>query len=382
MGAAVEQARRQIEVKLGEFDEKCRDVFGALAARALSQSGEQFLQLARQHFEAQARAAEAELEKRRVAVDDLVRPIAETLRRTDEKLAALERQRTSDSAGLAENLRAVAEAHKVLRDETGRLVKALSRPEVRGRYGEIQLRRVAELAGMKGYCDFAEQESQRDADGKLLRPDMLVKLPNDRVLAVDAKTNTYAYVEAVSAGTPAEQEEHLERFARHVFEQVGALSKKTYWAQFAHAPEFVVMFLPGDQFLDAALQRRPNLIERAAESNVILATPSTLIALLRAVAVGWCEKRFEEKARGLLEDGKRLHDQARVAFGHIVDLGAALGRTIRTYNELVGSVDARLMPTLRRFEEAGARSAAALPEVVTVEVAPRVLTSLVEAGAG
>lgn len=372
---ALEQQRdameEQIRERMAELNKKFEDTFKALATDALKSSQQDFFKLAQKTFEVEREKAQSELEKRKMAVDELVKPIAETLRKTDEKLAAIEKERTGAYAGLVEQVKGIAEASQLLRSETGRLVRALSKPEVRGRYGEIQLRRVAELAGMTGYCDFAEQHSTRDEEGRLLRPDMVVKLPNERVIAVDAKTNTSAYLEAADAANPAEQEACLARFAGHVAEQAAALGKKKYWAEFEGSPEFVVMFVPGDQFLDAALSRRPELLERAAEGGVILASPSTLIGLLRAVAVGWREKRIEDQAKELFRLGKELHERAAIAFGFMKRVGDALDSAVARYNDMIGSYKGRLEPTLRRFEEAGARSGKELPEPVEITVRAR-----------
>jgi DNA recombination protein RmuC len=370
---AVQREKAAIEKAFADLKVQAAETFRSLAAEALSRSSRDFLNLAEVKLKAHQQAGAADLETRKQAVEQLVKPIAETLRKTDEKLAAIQGQWAEDRGTLTAELKNIGVSGELLRSETGKLVRALSKPEVRGRYGEIQLRRVAELAGMKNYCDFAEQSSQRDDDGRLVRPDMVVKLPNERVIAVDAKTNTYAYVEAVNAGTPEEQEAHLERFARHVCEQVTALSKKQYWAQFDGSPEFVVMFMPGDQFLDAALARRPELLEQAAGANVLIATPSTLIGLLRAVAVGWRERRLDQQAAELFTLGKELHERASRAFGLMAELGGSLDRSVRKYNEMVGSYQSRLEPTLRRFEEAGARSGRELPEVKAVEVSARVV---------
>lgn len=364
--------------RIAELNKKFEDTFRSLATEALKSSREDFFKLAQKTFEVERERSQAEMDKRRAAVDELVKPIAETLKKTDEKLAAIEKERTSAYAGLVEQVRGMADVGNQLRSETGRLVRALSKPEVRGRYGEIQLRRVAELAGMTGYCDFAEQESQRDEQGRLLRPDMVVKLPNDRVIAVDAKTNTYAYLEAAEAKTTEEQQACLERFAGHVAEQVVSLAKKKYWAEFDGSPEFVVMFMPGDQFLDAALARRQDLLERAAEVGVVIASPSTLIGLLRAVAVGWREKRIEDQARELFKLGKELHERAATAMSYMGRLGAALEQAVTRYNEFVGSYQSRLEPTLKRFEEAGARSGKELGELPTVTVRPRTIERVVD----
>jgi DNA recombination protein RmuC len=244
---------------------------------------------------------------------------------------------------------------------------------VRGQYGEIQLKRVAELAGMTSYCDFTEQASMWDEDGTLMRPDMVVSLPNGRMIAVDAKTNTHAYIEAVNADRDDEREEHLDKFARHMSDQAKKLADKKYWSGFDGSPEFVVMFVPGDHFIDAALSRRPELLDYAAQHGVILASPSTLIGLLRAVAVGWREHKLTEDAQELFQLGRELHERAAVAFEHAGKLGESIKQSVERYNRLVGSIDSRLGPTLRRFEEAGAKSAKELIEPKTVDPQPKLI---------
>lgn len=353
--------------RLGERDaveQRFREAFAGLTAEALKSGREEFLAQAKPVFEAATKAQ-----------DERLRPIDEVLKATREKLDSIERSRAEAFAALNERMEQVTLAGRGLREETGKLTRALSRPEVRGQYGEIQLRRVAELAGMTSYCDFTEQTSSRNEDGELLRPDMIVTLPNDRVIAVDAKTNTYAYLEAVNAEDPAEQEAHMERFARHVHEQAKKLSDKKYWGLWDGSPEFVVMFVPGDHFIDAALSRKPELIAEAAQWNVILASPSTLIGLLRAVAVGWREHRLAEEAEELFALGKELHERAATAFEHAGKLGKTLGQTVGHYNSLVGSIDSRLVPTLRKFEDVGAKSSKVLDEMKPVERQARLLES-------
>ncbi|MEQ8769405.1 MAG: DNA recombination protein RmuC [Phycisphaerales bacterium] len=355
-GRALEE-RDALEKRFGE-------AFKAMTADALKESRDEFLKQSKPVFDA-AKKEQSEL----------VRPITETLAETKQKLAEIETKRTEHFARLNAQIEAMTGANATLKDETERLTRALSRPEVRGRYGEIQLRRVAELAGMTSYCDFSEQTSVRDSEQNLLRPDMIVKLPNDRVIAVDAKTNINAYLEAVNAKDAAEREAQLERFARHVAEQAKKLSDKRYWAEYDGSPEFTVMFVPGDHFIDAALQRRPDLLEYAAEHRVILASPSTLIGLLRAVHVGWREQSLSEQAAALFELGRELHDRASTAFEHVSKLGDSIRQTTDRYNRVVGSIDTRLVPTLKRFEEAGAKSAKELAELKPVEAEPRALTS-------
>lgn len=364
-----EQTRLQNWIR--EQEKALGDQFEALSSKTLDASAKRFLELAKQTFEASRQENAAELDKRREAVERLVKPIGETLEKTRIKIEEIESKRVEAFGRLHEQVMSMTGANAELREETARLTKALSRPEIRGQYGEIQLRRVAELAGMTRYCDFTEQASTRDEAGALLRPDMIVTLPNDRVIAVDAKTNTYAYIEAVNARDDEERERQLDRFARHVAEQAKKLGDKKYWAQWEGSPEFVVMFVPGDHFIDAALSRRPDLLETAAEQRVIMASPSTLIGLLRAVAVGWREHALTEQAAELFTLGRELHDRAAVALGHASKLGDSIEQAVKRYNSLVGSLEGRLMPTLRKFEDAGAKSAKALPEPADIEVAVR-----------
>lgn len=358
--ADLEELRKQLE----KWDERAREAFKALSADSLKASREEFMAQAKPVFEAAKKEH-----------TDLIKPIGETLTATREKLESIEKSRAESFAKLMTQVESAAGATREIREETARLTRALSRPEIRGQYGEIQLRRIAELAGMTSYCDFDEQSSQRNEDGELLRPDMVVSLPNKRVIAVDAKTNTYAYLEAVNAKDDAEREAHLERFARHVAEQAKKLSDKKYWSLWSGSADFVVMFIPGDHFIDAALERRPDLIDLAAQQNVILASPSTLIGLLRAVHVGWREFTLAEEARELFELGKELHDRAAVAFEHAGKLGDSIRQSVERYNRLVGSIDTRMMPTLKRFEDAGAKSAKSLPELKPLDGTPRLLES-------
>lgn len=308
---ALFQVKSQRDValqRLGDAESnstRLRESFQSLAHETLQKNSAQFLQLAEQKFAAREASAVGELDKRRAAVDQMLAPIGEALKKTQDELRKLETSRVDAYSGLRNQVLAMQQTNAELSRETHRLVQALSKPTVRGRYGEVQLQRVAELAGMQNYCDFATQESVRDSAGKLLKPDMVVRLPNERVIAVDAKTNIDAYLEALNAATPELAEQHLQRFAAHVVAQTAALGRKGYWAQF-ESPEFTVMFVPGDQFVDAALERRPDLIELAARANVVIASPSTLIGLLRAVHLGWREKRFSESALELQELGREL----------------------------------------------------------------------------
>lgn len=375
---AAHESRQGDEAKrYEELHKRFQDTFDALARRALNTNSEDFLKLAKETFAAEHEKAKGDLEARRKAVDDLLKPIGDTLKKTDEKLGHIEKTRAEAFAALNEQLRFTNEASARLRDKTDDLVNALRKPQVSGRYGEIQLERVVELAGMRGYCDFDTQASVRDDQGNLLRPDMIVRLPNDRVIAIDAKTNIEAYLDAIHAANPEDAERHLERFARHVYDQALALAKKDYWKRTDGAPEFdfVVMFIPGDQFIDAALQRQPRLLDAAMEHGVVLASPSTLVGLLRAVHVGWREKGLTDSAQELFTLGSELHERARVMLNYVSKVGGSIDQLLRNYNALVGSIDGRLVPTLRRFESSGAASGKPIDELNEIDGTPRTLRS-------
>jgi DNA recombination protein RmuC len=345
--------------------------FEALSARALKSSNEEFLRLAGEHLEVRRAQANADLDQRRAAVDKAVGPIAELLKRAEEQIGRV----AQGNAGLAARMRDMLDANRGLQQETGRLTQALRKPNVRGRYGEIQLERVVELAGMRRWCDFGVQENLRDDDKRLLKPDMVVRLPGGRVIAIDAKTSIDSYLDAVDETDEGRREALLERYAANVAEQVQKLGRKEYWSQL-EALEMVVMFVPGDQLIDAALERRPDLVEIAAAQNVVMASPSTLIGLLRAVHVGWRERELSDSAEELFRLGRELHERAAIALEHASRVGDAIRQTTKRYNEFVGSVDNRLVPTLKKFEERGARSGKTLGELRELEEGTRRIQSL------
>jgi len=350
--SSAEELRRQLEADRGQLKES----FKALASDALKSSSADFMQLARTAFEGAHQAGQAELEKRRSSFEALVKPIGETLSRTDARLVALAQELGDTKATTAR-----------VGETTAKLVRALSKPGVRGRYGEMQLQRVAEIAGMRQYCDFDVQATVRDGDASL-RPDMVVRLPAGRVIVVDAKTNIDAYVDAIEADSPEAQEAALERFGGHVADQVRKLASKGYQDQFKNAPDFVVMFVPGDQFVDAALARQPDLLEKAWGHNVILTSPSTLIGLLRAVHVGWREHTLAERAEELRELGKELHERAGRVFDYVAKLGDSIRQASERYNRLASSIDARLLPTLKKFEESGVRGSREIGSIPEIDV--------------
>jgi DNA recombination protein RmuC len=357
--ALLAQARRELA-----------DAFQALSGEALKQNNEAFLNLAKTAFQTLRAEAKGDLAQRQQAIDDLVKPLTESLHRYDEQLRHLEQSRQAAYGGLDQHLKSLAESQQRLQQETGNLVNALRAPAVRGRWGEITLKRVAELAGMVAHCDFIEQESVMAEDGRL-RPDMIVQLPGGRQIIVDAKTVLAGYLEAHEASNEGDRGEALRRHAAQVRSRMGELSLKAYWSQFEQAPEFVVLFLPGEQFLGAALEQDPRLIEDGFAQGVVLATPTTLMALLRAVAYGWRQERLTAHAEEAGRLGKDLYERMAVLAEHLNDVGQSLGRSVSAYNKAVGSLETRILPAARRFKELGVSSEKDIPSLGPVEMVSR-----------
>ena len=302
--------------------------------------------------------------------DAKLAPIKETLARFDEQARALEQSRLTAIAGIREQLRNVSEGQERLQKETGSLVTALRAPHVRGRWGEVQLRRVVELAGMVAYCDFVEQAAERDADGRLLRPDLVVKLPGGKSLVVDSKAPLEAFLDAAESEDDEARRAHLARHARLVREHMTRLGQKRYWQQFEPAPEFVVMFLGDESWFRAALDHDPSLLEAGVESGVVPASPTTLIALLRTVAYGWQQETVAESARSVASLGRELYDRLGVFANHLAGVGKSLDSAMRNYNNAVGSFETRVLVTARKFPDLGT-GGDELPEVPPVATQPR-----------
>jgi DNA recombination protein RmuC len=348
--------------------------FDDLAGRQLRENLENFLRLARENLGGHQQSAQASLKEREQAIEALVKPIQESLTRTSQALREIEAERQRDFGSLRQHLTDMRESHSALQRETRNLVQALSKPQVRGQWGEIALRRLVELAGMTAHCDFEEQVHVVVEDGAL-RPDMVVHLPEGHDVVVDVKTPLDAYLLAVEATTDEARTAALRRHAQHVAERVRVLSTKSYYAQFDQAPQFVVLFLPGDQFLSAALDQQPELLDRAMTSNIILTTPSTLLALLKTVYNGWQNVKLAENAeriRGLAED---LHGRLVTFSGHMGKIGSALESSIMAFNRAVGSLERSVLPGARKFVELGVRSDKPIEELTEIEVSPRVTES-------
>jgi DNA recombination protein RmuC len=360
-----EQARAAEKVALlAKAEQDISSRFDALAADALRKNNESFLEL-----------ASTKLGQKEQAVEHLVKPLKESLQKVDGKLQELEVARKGAYSTLAEQVRQLTETQKELRSETGNLVSALrDRPNVRGRWGEIQLRRVVEMAGMLEHCDFETQAHVPTEDGRL-RPDLVVKLPGGKSVVVDAKCAGQAYLESLGCTDEDARLAKLRDHARQVRDHINKLSAKSYWSQFDESPEFVVLFIPGEPFLSAALEQDPALIEDGVNQQVILATPTTLIALLRAVSYGWRQETIAESARAISELGRELYTRLATMTDHFSKVGSRLESAVRSYNEAVGSLETRVLPSARKFKEHGIAPAAELSPLNIVERSPRPVTA-------
>lgn len=347
--AQTEKAAQEKLQILEEARAKLGEAFRGLSAEALRQNNEAFLCLARENLSQFQEGAKAELEARKKAVESLTQPIRESLQKVDGKLGEIERSRIGAYSALHEQLKALVETHlPQLRSETANLVKALRQPVVRGRWGEMQLRRVVEMAGMVERCDFFEQTSLEGEEGRL-RPDLIVRLPGGKQIVVDAKAPIAAYLEAVEAPDEPARIARLADHARQVREHMAGLGKKAYWEQFASTPEFVVLFLPGEMFFSAALQQDPGLLDYGVQKRVIPATPTTLIALLQAVAYGWQQEALTENAREISELGRTLYKRIATLADHWAGVGKGMEQAIKAYNRATATLESRVLVTARRF---------------------------------
>lgn len=348
-------AEMEARQKLESEEEKLRDSFDKLARSALDQSNERFMRMAEERFNHLQKQSRSELEKKEQSIESLLKPVREALDKTEHRLQSMEKERKQAYGDIHRFLEQMHGVQEKLQSETRNLVTALRRPEVRGQWGEMTLKRLVELAGMVEHCDFYEQEQRESEEGRL-RPDMVVRLPDERELVVDVKTPLDAYMQATEATTDEQRETALARHASKLREKVRDLSGKHYWSQFRNSPEFVILFIPGDQFLSAALERDPALLEDAMTAKVILATPSSFVALLKAVAFGWRQQAMSENADRIRDTAVELYNRLATFTEHLGGLGKSLNQAVDRYNKSVGSLERNVLPGARRFTEMGVQA--------------------------
>ena len=372
------EAKYEAEIKaaddklklLEEARDSLKDSFKALSADALSKNNESFIKLAEENLKKHQQSAKDDLEKRQLAITKTVEPVSQTLKTFSERVNKIEERRIESEGSIKKELQKLSEMHLRLDQSTSSLVQALRAPQVRGQWGEMHLRRTVEMAGMINYCDFEEQSSVETDEGQRQRPDMLIRLPNERRVVVDSKVPIAAYLDALETDSSEVQSERMKAHARHLRTHIKDLSTKAYWSQFDNAPEFVVLFIPNEAIFSAALEEDPSLIELGVENKVILATPTTLIALLKAVAYGWQQEAITREAKEIAALGREIYDRLSVVIGHFVKLGKSIDQSVGNYNKAMNSVDSRLMVTARKFESLESASTEKLPEVNQIEKRP------------
>lgn len=374
LAASLEAERAAAADKLAtvaDAQRQLKDTFEALSAETLRRSQESFLQLAQERLGQYQQASSSDLQARQQAIVELLKPVRESLERVDSQLARVDKERAGSYESVATQLRTLSETQERLRRETDSLVRALRSPNVRGRWGEVQLRRVVEIAGMLDYCDFTEKESTTSDDGGRLTPDLIIRLPGGRSIIVDSKVPIEAYLQSVDAADDAAREAKMKEHARQVREHIKALGKKRYWEQFKPTPEFVVMFMPGESLLSGALQYDQELIEIAAEQRVIPASPLTLIAVLRSVVYGWQQNLLARNAEELSRLGKEMYDRLCTMADNLGALGTQLRQAVEAYNRTIGTIEGRVLVTARKFREMGVSTPKELEQIDTVQVAVR-----------
>jgi DNA recombination protein RmuC len=375
LGAQLEAARADSAEKIAILqgaELRLREAFSALSSEALKQNNESFLQLARTSLSEFQRAATTDLEGRHKAIEAIVHPLRESLTRVDSKLQEVERGRASAQAQLGEQIRSLAQAQQVLQTETSRLSRALRSPNIRGQWGELQLRRVLENAGLVEGSHYELKESIETEEGRLT-PDAIVKLPGGKNVVLDAKVPLTAYLEAAEAEDDSKRDARLRDHARQVKEHVSRLANKSYWAHFQPTPDIVVMFVPGESLLTSALQEDPGLLEYSMNKGVMLASPLTLIALLRAIAYGWQQETIARNAQEISDLGRQLYDRISKLAEHFETVGRSLAKSVQAYNSAVGTLESRVLVTARRLKDKGVTAPEEFPEPETIDQTPRPL---------
>ena len=347
---ALKATSNERELAFDESRKRMQETFTAISAQALDQNSASFINLANQVFSQNAKDASNDLENRQNAIAQLIKPVEQSLNQFREQVQAIELTREGAYSGLRQQISSLISTQEELRTEAGNLVKALRAPQTRGRWGEFQLRKVVEMAGMLEHCDFDEQSSTDTEQGKL-RPDMIVKLPGLRNIVVDAKVPLAAYLDSLEMEDNESRSLKLKDHARQVKDHIGKLSKKSYWEQFQPTPDFVILFLPGEIFYSAALQSDPSLIEAGVDQKVILATPTTLIALLRAVAYGWTQEALADNAQKISDLGKEMHDRIVTMYEHFESVGKHLNNSTKAFNQAISTLDSRVLVSARKFKE-------------------------------
>ncbi|MHB8621983.1 MAG: DNA recombination protein RmuC [Sulfuricaulis sp.] len=366
LATTLEMERKAVQEKLTGLEQ----TFATLSQHALKENNATFLQLAQESLRQFHIQAKGDLELKEKAVENLIKPVREALEKTEQQIRLMENERKQAYGSLSKHLESMAQTQQQLQGETRNLVQALRRPEVRGQWGEMTLKRMAELAGMVEYCDFYEQQHTDTEEGRL-RPDMIVRMPGGREIVVDVKTPLDAYLSAVEATDDESRRKHLEHHARKVRERIRELSSKAYWTQFKSAPDFVILFIPGEQFLTAALDMDRELIEDALKQKVILTTPTSFVALLRAIAFGWRQESLAANAERIRDVGEDLYSRLITFSEHLMKLGRSLNGAVADYNKTVGSYEAKLLPGARKFSEMGVGGDKALDEPERIEKAVR-----------
>jgi DNA recombination protein RmuC len=355
---------------LDDAQTQLRQAFASVSAEALAKNNEAFLELARQRFATLSAEAAGTLEQRKAQIEGLLKPLQELLGQYQLRLGDVEKSRVESYSALREQLGGLAESQRTLNLQTTQLVSALRRPQTRGQWGEVTLRRLVELAGMSDRCDFTEQTSVDTEEGRQ-RPDMVVSLPGGRTIVIDCKAALDAFLDAAAAPDEDVRRSHLQRHCQQVKQRARELAVKSYWSQFERSPEFVVMFLPGEAFLYAALEQDGGIIEETLKNNIIIATPTTLMALLKAIEFGWRQELVTQNAEEIRKHGKELYDRIAAVAGHFAKLGSHLDSTVSAYNTALGSMEARVLVTARKIAELGSRSDKELPLLEPVDVRAR-----------